>query len=220
MTNSPTHPLFDQLESRYPDLAVCLPQVKATAALLLNTVQHGGKLLLCGNGGSAADCDHIVGELMKGFRLPRPLSPADQKCLREIEGGNELAVRLQGAIPAISLVSQSALITAIANDTAANMIFAQQVYGYGRPGDVLIAISTSGNAVSVLNAARVARAFGIAVVGLTGRTGGALLPLCDVAICVPYDTTAEVQERHLPVYHTLCSWLEEMMFGMTNGQES
>jgi D-sedoheptulose 7-phosphate isomerase len=174
-----------------------------------------GALLVCGNGGSAADSEHIVGELMKGFALPRPVPDDVRGRLSDADpvGGDGLADRLQGALRAISLVSQTSLATAIANDGDADMVFAQQVYGYGRPGDALLAISTSGSSRNVVNALRVARAQGLCTVGLTGRSGGAMQALCDVAICVPYDDTPTIQERHLAIYHALCLALELRFFG-------
>lgn len=166
---------------------------------------------MCGNGGSAADSEHIVGELMKGFNSVRPISNNHRSRLIEACGdeGAFLADHLQRALPTISLVSQSALITAVGNDVAADMIFAQQVYGYGHPGDVLWAMSTSGNSKNVIYAAQVAKAFGLKVIGLTGEDGGRLVRWCDVSICVPRTNTAEIQELCLPVYHTLCHVLED-----------
>ena len=206
---------FAALADRYPDLAGCLGSVEHAFAALAETYRNGGKLLVCGNGGSAADCEHIVGELMKGFRLRRPLPDQIREHLRSAHPscGEALADSLQGALPAISLVSQSALLTAVANDVAADMVFAQQVYGYGARGDAVLGISTSGTSCNVLNALRVGRALGLRAIGLTGRDGGLMPGLCDVAICVPYDDVAAVQERHLPIYHALCAALEEEFFG-------
>jgi D-sedoheptulose 7-phosphate isomerase len=203
-----------ELIRHFPDLAVCIAQVEQAHQLLSACFRGGGKLLVCGNGGSAADSEHIVGELMKGYLLKRPLPELARQALRVVAPGegDYLAEHLQGALPAISLVSQTALISAFANDVAADMVYAQQVYGYGRPGDVLWTISTSGNARNVVNAAQVARAMGLKVLGLTGPGGGRLKTLCDVAICVPGDCTPAVQERHLPVYHALCARLETEFF--------
>ena len=196
-------------------LAPCRAEIDAAFALLRDAVTAGGKILTCGNGGSAADAEHIVGELMKGFHLKRPLDPAEVAALVTAcpESGARLAAGLQRTIPAVSLVSQTALITAIANDNDADLIFAQQVLGLGRPGDVLIAVSTSGNSRNVVAAAQVARAFGVKVVALTGAGGGALAPLADVAIRVPATKVPTIQELHLPVYHELCARLEEALFG-------
>jgi D-sedoheptulose 7-phosphate isomerase len=178
--------------------------MESALAWMIECFEKGGKLLICGNGGSASDADHIVGELMKGFRARRRVTderiPTD---LREL---------LQGALPAISLSSQDALITAFANDVAPEMIFAQQVYGYGREKDVLLAVSTSGNSVNVLNAAKVAKALGIRVIGLTGAEGGRLASEADVSIKVPETETYKVQEYHLPVYHYLCMTVERHFF--------
>ncbi len=202
------------LTKKYPALEVCVPELQAAFHLLRDSYQNGGKLLICGNGGSAADSEHIVGELMKGFWLRRPIPDADRQKLVEAfpERGEILADRLQGALPAISLVSQSSLISAFANDVDPEMIFAQQVYGYGRPGDVVLGISTSGNSGNVLQALQVGQALGLKTVGLTGETGGKMASVCDVTICAPYQATAEVQEAHLALYHALCGLLEEAFF--------
>lgn len=209
------HPCLIELAEKYPDLGPCLPDVQRAADLLLACYRAGGKVLACGNGGSAADSEHIAGELVKGYLRQRPLPEAARRRLSAAwpEQGVYLAEHLQGALPAISLVSQSALLTAFANDVAADMIFAQQVYAYGREGDVLIAISTSGTSPSVVNAARVARAFGLHTLALTGQGGGALRAACEVAICVPYEGATAVQERHLPIYHALCAIVEAEFFG-------
>ncbi len=209
------NPILSELERRYPELGATIPAVEAAANALIATFRAGGKLLICGNGGSAADSDHIVGELMKGFERPRPISDDLRERLQTIdpERGTYLANRLQRGLPAISLINHHALTTAIANDTAADLVFAQQVLGYGRPGDALLAISTSGNAANVLQALCVARALDLRTIGLTGRSGGQMRALCDVAILAPYDRTLEVQERHLPIYHALCLVIEEEFFG-------
>ncbi|HEX3051350.1 MAG TPA: SIS domain-containing protein [Aggregatilineaceae bacterium] len=206
---------ISDLIHRYSDLTPCAGDITAAFEMLKTIFEAGGKLLICGNGGSAADSEHIVGELMKGFRLRRPLPAADRERLSTAnpDQANYLATHLQGALPAVALVGHSSLFTAFINDVAADMVFAQQVYGLGRPGDALLSISTSGNASNVLNAVRVARAFGLHTLGLTGPSGGTLRELCDVTICVPGADTAQIQEHHLPVYHTLCSMLEETFFG-------
>src|SRR5512142_1245425 len=194
------------LTRRYPDLAPIVPQIQSAVDLISASFRAGGKLLVCGNGGSAADSEHIVGELMKGFASRRPLPESACRLFSERygEAGDYLARNLQGALPAISLVSQVSLQTAFANDVDADLVFAQQVYGYGRPGDVLLAISTSGNAANCLHALRTASLMGMKTVGLTGPGGGSMAELCDVLIAVPGRWTPEVQERHLPVYHALC----------------
>ena len=214
-TDKSEHPLLQVLHERYPDLDPCLNSVERAFRLLESSFSQGGKLLICGNGGSAADSEHIVGELMKGFELKRPIPEEVKRELTRAfpEEGSRLAEHLQSALPALSLVSQSALLTAVANDVAADMVYAQQVYGYGTQGDVLLAISTSGNSPSILNALRVARVRGLSTLGLTGKSGGQMQNLCDVAIRVPSAATLEIQERHLPIYHTLCLMLEQTFFG-------
>lgn len=183
-------------------------------SLLVDCFAKGGKLLVCGNGGSAADAGHITGELMKGFRLMRPLSPAEKEKLAALPDGQFLADKLQGALPCISLAEHAALSTAFSNDVEPSLVFAQQVWGYGREGDTLLGISTSGNAKNVCNAVVAARARGMRVIGLTGRGGGRLGELCDTIIRVPADETYRVQEYHLPVYHALCAMLEEAFFSL------
>ena len=205
---------LNEMVNRHPALQQVRPAIEAAIDLLIGCYRNDGKLLLCGNGGSAADCEHIAGELMKGFFLKRPL-PAEvrSKLVDAIpEEGKYIADHLQGALPAISLVSQSGLISAFANDVASELIFAQQVYGYGRPGDVVLGISTSGNSANVIHALQVARALGLHTVGLTGSAGGKLKPLCDVAICVPASRVDIVQEWHLVVYHALCAAVEAAFF--------
>ena len=188
--------------------------IDSTAIEILSALRRGGKLLVCGNGGSAADSDHIVGELMKGFELQRPISDDLRRRLEREnpETGAYIADKLQGALPAISLANHHALISAISNDTAGDMVFAQQVLGYGKPGDALIGISTSGNSRNVLHALRVARALDMRTIGLTGRSGGTMVDICDVTVCAPSDRTLEIQERHLAIYHALCIMLERAFF--------
>jgi D-sedoheptulose 7-phosphate isomerase len=199
--------LFD----RYPVLRACQAQLDAALDVLTSVYRSGNKLLVCGNGGSAADSEHMVGELMKGFLKQRPLPPGDAAKL-EVAGGKEIASRLEGALAAISLPSQMSLLTAIANDGDYDLTFAQQVYGLGRPGDALLAISTSGRSQNVCNAVIVAKAFGLKSIALTGQSGGDLAPLADIAIKVPSDNVAEIQELHLPVYHWLSTELEAAFF--------
>lgn len=205
---------LDQLIATYPDLYICASEIQAAFDILRNCYHSGGKVLVCGNGGSAADAEHIVGELMKGYLLRRPVGEDMLAKLEAVDpqNGRYLASRLQGALPVISLVSQSSLLSAIANDISADMAFAQQVYGYGCPGDTLIGLSTSGNACNVIHAMQVARALGLHTIALTGPTGGALRSLSQVCICVPGENTPAIQERHLPVYHVLCAMLEEEFF--------
>jgi len=206
---------LQRLIERYPELAVCESDIQRAYETLYQCYRAGGKILLAGNGGSAADCEHIVGELMKGFMSPRALPAAERDKLRSLYGSEEgayLADHLQGALPAIALSGHSALSTAFANDVAADMVFAQQVYGYGKPEDALVVFSTSGNSVNVLRAVQVAKSRGLATIGFTGRSGGKLKALADTTICVPYDVTPDIQERHLPIYHALCIMLEEAFF--------
>ncbi|MFD1676636.1 D-sedoheptulose-7-phosphate isomerase [Alicyclobacillus fodiniaquatilis] len=206
--------VIDQLVEKYPDLSGCQQDVKRAFLAMKESYTAGGKLLVCGNGGSASDSEHIVGELMKGFMSKRTLPAAErQRFVDELgEEGGALADLLQGGLPAISLTSHAALISAVANDTDAAMVYAQQVYGYGKQGDVLLGLSTSGNSKNVLQALRVARVQGLTTIGLTGQSGGEMKSLCDICICVPYVQTPDVQERHLPIYHALCLALEEALF--------
>jgi D-sedoheptulose 7-phosphate isomerase len=185
------------------------------AKLVIDCYKNGGKLLVCGNGGSAADCEHIVGELMKGFVLRRELSPEQQSIISgSFPADSEYLIsNLQQGLPAISLVSHTALMTAFANDQSADLCFAQQVLGYGKQGDVLLAISTSGNSKNILYAAKIAKVIGIKVIALTGKTGGGLKDVCDVLVNVPETETYKVQELHLPFYHALCLAVEEYFFG-------
>ena len=202
------------LFKRYPVLQACEKELSAALDLLVTAYQGGNKLLVCGNGGSAADSEHIVAELMKGFLKRRPISSAHAAQLEAADktDGKAIAQRLQGALAAISLAAPVSLTSAIANDIDFEMIFAQQVYGLGRPGDVLLGISTSGNSKNVSNAVIVAKALGLGTIVLTGRSGGTLAPLADVSIKVPADEIAEIQELHLPVYHWLSTELEETFF--------
>jgi len=193
-------------------LTPCLPALERALAILLGAFRTGRKLLVCGNGGSAADAEHIVGELMKGFRHPRPLPPEVRDRLR-MAGDPLLAERLQAALPAIALSGASPLATAVGNDQDPGLLFAQQVVGYGRPGDVFLGLSTSGKAANVIAAARVARALGLRTIALTGRDGGLLAEVVEVAVKVPAGEAHLVQELHLPVYHALCAAVEEEIFG-------
>lgn len=205
---------IEGLISTYPELDICAADIQAAFETLRACYLNGGKVLTCGNGGSAADAEHIVGELMKGYLLKRPIPQEMRAKLVSAhpQAGDYLADHLQGGLSAISLVSQTSLLSAIANDTAADMVYAQQVYAYGREGDTLIGISTSGNASNVIHAMQVARALGLHIIGLTGPTGGALKMLCDVCIHVPAENTPAIQERHLPIFHVLCAMLEEEFF--------
>ena len=205
------------LIERYPSLASCKEEIIKAYNLLEECFSNGNKLLIAGNGGSCADAEHIVGELMKGFKLKRKCSAQFAEKLKNIDStrGVELAESLQGGLPAIALDGHQALNTAFINDVAGGglLTYAQQVYGYGKAGDVLLGISTSGNSKNVMNATVVARALGIKVIGLTGAKGGELATVADVAIKVPSTETYMIQELHLPVYHTLCLMLEDHFFG-------
>ncbi|MFC0472134.1 SIS domain-containing protein [Halalkalibacter kiskunsagensis] len=205
---------LEKLVRKYPELNECTADIQYAFELLTESYRQEGKLLLCGNGGSAADCDHIVGELMKGFTLQRPVDSQFTQKLLDIDQyeGSYMAEHLQQALPAISLANHSALMTAFSNDVAADMVFAQQVYGYGQKNDVVIGLSTSGNSNNVLKALKVAKAKGLITIGFTGQSGGKMKELCDVCICVPWQETLDIQERHLPIYHTLCIMLEKEFF--------
>lgn len=203
--------IYEELTGRYPEISD-LP-VYQVFEMILESVTKGGQVLTCGNGGSAADADHIVGELVKGFRLKRELSGKDAEIFDSVEGGDYLAAKLQKGIPAISLNAHSALFSAVGNDTAYDMVFAQQVYCYGRAGDVLIAMTTSGNSANVVNAAKTAKAMGLKVVGITGSKESKLSAVSDICLRMPSAETYQIQEFTLPVYHALCAMLEEKLFG-------
>lgn len=208
--------ILKSLSERYSPLLQIEDQIRAAYELLKSSYEKKGKLLICGNGGSAADSEHIVGELMKGFLLKRRLGDKEREIFRELgEDYFAISAKLQKALPAISLAHQSALNTAYANDVSPDMVFGQQVYGYGESGrDVLLAISTSGSSVNVVNAVKVARTIQVATLGITGENGGDLKDLCDVCIRLPEKETCRVQEMTLPVYHALCAMLEEYFFNL------
>ncbi|MDR0452070.1 MAG: SIS domain-containing protein [Treponema sp.] len=201
---------FERLLERYPALESCGDDIAGAGELLRETVERGGKILVCGNGGSAADADHITGELLKSFRRKRPIDPLVAEKLRSLdkERGARLAAALEGGIPAINLTGHAALTTAFGNDVDPLFAYAQQTFVYGSAGDVFWGITTSGNAKNVCHAALTARAKGLGVLGLTGSAGGLLKTLCDVCVAVPAEETYMVQELHLPVYHALCLYLE------------
>jgi phosphoheptose isomerase len=190
-------------------------KIEEAFIVLKECIKNGNKIMVCGNGGSASDSEHIVGELMKGFKLPRKLKSFELKLLEDAfpKDGEFLYDNLQGAIPAISLVNSCALISAFNNDVSPEMCFAQQVYGYGRKGDVLIGLSTSGNSTNVIYALKTAKAFGLKTIGMTGISGGMMEAICDVVINTPSSDTYRIQEYHLPIYHALCAMLEEEIFG-------
>ena len=194
---------LDELIERYPCLAPMKEQIGHAYEILKEAYESGHKLLIAGNGGSAADSEHIAGELMKGFRKKRTMS-------------KEMSEKLQGALPAIALCGHPGLSTAFLNDVDGQLIFAQQVYGYGNEGDVLLAISTSGNSANIYYACVTAKAKGMKVIGLTGRDGGKLKHISDETLIVPESETFKIQELHLPIYHALCLMLETHFFQEEN----
>ncbi len=202
------------LVTRYPALLPMQEDLEHAANLICEVYLQGGKLLLCGNGGSAADCDHIAGELMKGFLLRRSLKEDDICRFAGLcEEPRLFASGLQGGLPAISLVSQTALNSAFCNDAEPDMVYAQGVWALGEEKDLLIAISTSGNAQNVINASIAARAKGMRVLGLTGERGSRLSRLCHLTLRAPLTETYRIQEYHLPIYHALCAEVEARIFG-------
>lgn len=206
---------IEVLVNRYPVLNSVKDEIVEAYFLLVESYNNEGKLLIAGNGGSAADAEHIVGELMKGFKLPRKLNEnfTDKLISENEELGTVLAESLQGALPAIALDGHPALSTAYMNDCEPLLCFAQQVNGYGKAGDVFLGISTSGNSKNILYAATTAHAKGMKVIGLTGAKDSKLMQMSDVCIKVPQTETYMIQELHLPVYHCLCLMLEDEFFG-------
>lgn len=214
MTDKNNYLHIDSLIRRYPNLAVCRESIQQAYEMLRQAYAEGRKLLVCGNGGSASDSEHIVGELMKEFKRKREVYKDQADAMEQIdpELGAILAKHLQGALPAISLTGHSSLTTAFMNDSQPELVFAQQVNGYGKPHDVFLGISTSGNSRNVLFAAVAAKAKGMSVIGLTGQRDCRLKDLADVCIQVPETETYKIQELHLPVYHCLCLMLEDYFF--------
>lgn len=206
---------IEVLVNRYPVLNSVKDEIVEAYFLLVESYKNEGKLLIAGNGGSAADAEHIVGALMKGFKLPRKLNEnfTDKLISENEELGTVLAESLQGALPAIALDGHPALSTAYMNDCEPLLCFAQQVNGYGKAGDVFLGISTSGNSKNILYAATTAHAKGMKVIGLTGAKDSKLTQMSDVCIKVPQTETYMIQELHLPVYHCLCLMLEDEFFG-------
>ena len=206
--------VLNGLFGRYPDLVVCRREILLAYELMIDCFREGGRLYAGGNGGSASDSDHLVGELQKGFRSRRPLSEKDREKLLAFGAvnGSYLADRLQYGLPAFSLASQPAVASAVANDQGGDMALAQSLLALGRPGDVFFGISTSGNARNVLLACQVAHFRDMHVIGLSGRVGGALADQAEVCIRVPEDETYRIQELHLPVYHALCMMVEDCLF--------
>lgn len=207
---------IDDLISSNPLLCGERSSITSACEAVIASFRAGGKLLVAGNGGSAADADHIVAELMKGFLKKRPLDEAARKALIDIDStmGAVLAPNLQSSLPALSLSAHTAFNTAFANDCDPALSFAQQVRGYGKKGDVFLAISTSGNSRNILYAAVAARAAGMKVVGLTGKDGGQLASFCDICIKAPATECYKVQEMHLPIYHTICLTVEDCFFAL------
>lgn len=204
---------MEKLLKRYPSLSSVSEDIEKTVTLLADMYRSGGKLLCCGNGGSSSDSEHIVGELMKCFKLKRPINKELAAALAEYgKEGQDLAQTLESPLPAVSLCGHSALSTAYGNDRNAYMVFAQQVHGFGNAGDTLLALTTSGNSQNCIYAAMVAKAKGMKVIGITGAKGGRLSEISDVCIKVPETETYLVQELTLPVYHYICARLEEIFF--------
>ena len=206
--------MIDDLVKRYPALDVCRSSIQEAVEVICASYSKGGKVIACGNGGSASDAEHIVGELMKGFILKRPIDDELYSRMKEVcpNEADYLRDNLQGALPAVSLMNAVALNSAFANDQAPDLAMAQQVLGLGKKEDVLIGISTSGNSANVIYAVQMAKVKGIKTIGLLGGRECKLKELCDIAICVPEMETYKIQELHLPVYHALCMAVENEFF--------
>lgn len=206
----------DNLINRYPVLKECKQSIIDAYDLLVDCYKNGNKLLVAGNGGSCADSEHIVGELMKGFKSSRQLDDSFKNALKSVDPirGEELSKKLQGTLPAIALDAHQGLNTAFINDVENGGLFtyAQQVVGYGNNGDVFLAISTSGNSKNIIYACITAKAKGLKIIGLTGKDGGELAKIADVSVVVPSNETFMIQELHLPIYHWFCLALEEYFF--------
>lgn len=205
---------MEELLTRYPALKCCAEEIGKTAEILISGFKAGNKLMLCGNGGSCADCEHITGELMKGFLSRRPISPEKKAEMKRLNPaiGEDVLSKLQLAVPAIPLPSLTALNSAFCNDVDPSLVYAQELMGLGTPGDMLLCISTSGNSANCVAAAEVGKALGLTVIALTGAKGGRLKEKADICICVPETETFKVQELHLPVYHYLCAEVEATIF--------
>lgn len=206
--------MLEELIKRYPELENIRESLMSASELLYETVTKGGKILLCGNGGSCADCDHIVGELMKGFLSKRVINKEFADSLKKSypDEAEYLINNLQEGIPAISLTSHAAVMTAFMNDVSPDMVYAQLVYGYGKRGDLLIGISTSGNSKNVVNAIKIAKTKGLSTLALTGKNP-CIMDECDVSLKAPQTETFKIQELHLPIYHYLCADLEKRLYG-------
>lgn len=220
MLKASTLEILNQFVRRYPELSPMQTALEQSVEQMKQTYECHGKILVCGNGGSASDSLHIVGELMKSFSIPRPLPDTLQNKLKadHPEFASLYTANLQSCIPAISLVNEVSLMTAYGNDQDSQLVFAQQVLGYGAPGDILFAISTSGNSANVLHAARVAKSMGLKIVALTGESGGQLKAYADILLAVPSAVTHQIQELHLPVYHLLCLAIEHELFAVEKGE--
>ena len=206
--------MINELTERYPQLEPHKAEIVKAADMMYETYKNGGKILVCGNGGSCSDSEHIVGELMKGFKLMRPLSDCEIKKFEGLcDDPEAFAKNLQRAIPAISLPSQSGVLSAFINDVEPDMAYAQLAYGYGTDKDLLIGLSTSGNSKNVVNAVIASKARGMKTIALTGMKDSKLSDMCDITIKVPETETFKVQELHLPVYHFLCADIENRLFG-------
>lgn len=215
MKNS-TKKIIDNLILEYSSLKNCYNNILKALYDILKCYNNNKKIIVCGNGGSATDAQHIVGELMKSFVLPRKLNLEKQNKIKKSfpDSSEYLINNLQTPLPAISLLGEIGLITAYANDVVSDLIFAQQILGYGNSGDILIAISTSGNSKNILYASEIAKVCEMEIIGLTGNKGGKLKNICDILINVPSDTTSKIQELHLPIYHALCMAVENEFFGL------
>lgn len=213
-----TKKILNRLFERFPKLNSCEREIKSAVELIVDCYKNNGKILICGNGGSASDSLHIVGELMKSFILPRKLKNEYTEKIKEMfpENAEYFIKNLQGTLPAISLASETALTTAYSNDNSAGLCFAQQVLGHGNNNDILIAISTSGNSKNVIYASQIAKIKDMKVISLTGRNGGKLKEFSDININVEEQETFIIQEYHLPIYHALCLAVENEMFGDDN----
>ena len=206
--------MLNKLIERYPLAEEVKNDIEKATEAIIECFEQGGKLLLCGNGGSAADCEHVSGELMKGFLKKRPLSEEQKAEMRKRlpDIGEDILSGLQDGLPAVSLPSMLSLNTAFCNDADPVLVYAQAVLSLGRENDILFAISTSGSSQNVCAAAKTARALGLKVIGLTGQGGGELKSLADICICVPETETYIIQELHLPVYHCICAGVEKHFF--------
>ena len=198
---------INELVLSFENLRMLEDEVRTSANLITESFSNGNKLLLCGNGGSCADCEHIAGEMVKQFAKKRPLNPEIVEKL-----GPELSSELHGGLPALSLPSMIGFHTAFNNDNNPEFAFAQQVVAFGKPNDVLWGISTSGNSKNVLHAVKTAKSLGLKAIGLTGKKGGKLAQTADVTIKAPADNVAKIQELHLPIYHAICAFVEDKMF--------